>query len=144
MNTSARQILHFALAVYAGMILGFSFIATPAKFLATEVSMADLLLVGRATFGAFAWVEAAGSILLIMFAWRASQARMLTTAVVVIVAVQYLHLRPILDARVSAVAAGQPTTPSMFHHLYGVLELTKLGILLVAGWKTRVFTPLAA
>lgn len=144
MKESARRALHLAVASYAGMLFGVSFIATPAKFLATEVSRADLLLVGRATFGTFAWVEATGCILLAVLAWRASRARAMTAAVVMIVASQYLLLRPVLDARVSAIVAGQPATPSALHHVYGVLELAKLGVLSMAGWKTRSVTPPAA
>jgi hypothetical protein len=41
----------------SGMIFGVSFIATPAKFLAPSLDLAQALDVGRATFGVMKWFD---------------------------------------------------------------------------------------
>ncbi len=123
-----------ACLLYAGVLLGFSFVATPAKFMAPGVATRDLLLVGRTSFGVFAWVEAAFVLLVAVLALRCRVARVGVTLVGVLVATQHLGLRPILDARVTAVVRGASPEPSGLHRVYGVLELVKLGTLL---WIAR-------
>lgn len=53
--------LHKAIAallfVWAGVLLGISFVATPAKFLAPSLPMVQALDVGRWTFHVLAWIE---------------------------------------------------------------------------------------
>ncbi len=126
--------------LYAGILIGFSFIATPAKFLAPGVTMADLLLVGRATFDVFAWVETALALGVLTLAFTSRTRRATAVLVCAIIAAQYLVLRPILDARVSAIVGGADPTPSGLHHVYGVLELAKLGLLIRAAWPARLGT----
>lgn len=123
---------------YAGVVLGFSFVATPAKFFTPGVPMSDLLLVGRTTFGVFGWVEAALVMVALLAALQARSCRIPVTLIAAIVAVQYLGLRPTLDARVTVIAAGAEPTPSSLHHVYGVLELAKLAMLL---WVARPARP---
>lgn len=122
---------------YAGTLLGFSFIATPAKFFSPGVAMSDLLLVGRTTFGVFVWVEAALVVIVAALAYKSRAARLPVAITAAIVAAQYLALRPILDARVTAIIEGAPPEPSGLHHIYGVLELAKLGTLLWIARTTR-------
>jgi hypothetical protein len=60
MKNSQRRILHApsALALlWAGMLIGVSFLATPAKFLAPSLILPVALDVGRQTFGLFSLVE---------------------------------------------------------------------------------------
>jgi len=119
--------------LYAGALLGHSFIATPAKFLARELTTGELLLVGRATFSTFAWVEGA-MIVALLVAGRACKGALLLVAVVAAIAlIQHLWLRPILDVRVAAILAGAEETPTPRHHVYAALELVKLALLLVIG-----------
>ncbi len=118
---------------YAGTLFGFSFVATPAKFFTPDVAMSDLLLVGRTTFGVFGWVEAGLIALATAIALVHREGRGLTVFIAIILAAQYLGLRPVLDARVEAIVDGNPPEPSTLHHVYGVLELIKLGMLLWIG-----------
>lgn len=120
---------------YAGAVFGFSFIATPAKFFTPGVPMPDLLLVGRTTFGVYAWVEAAFVLLALVLAFGSRAGRVPVVCIAVFVAVQYLALRPVLDARVDAIAGGLSPEPSGLHHVYGVFEMAKLGLLL---WIARM------
>lgn len=122
---------------YAGTVFGFSFVGTPAKFLTPGVPMPELLLVGRTSFGVFFWVEVVFVVLTCWLAIRAHQGRLAVFVVAAVVALQYLGLRPLLDTRVTAIVGGDPPTPSGLHHVYGVLELVKLGVLLGIANATR-------
>lgn len=144
MSPSRVARLHATLIFYAGIVFGLSFIATPAKFLATDLTMAQLLLVGRATFGVFAWIEAAFAVTLLVMTWKAGRGLALICFIAMLIAVQYLGLRPVLDQRVTAIGAGSSSAPSLLHQFYGVLELLKLALILLAAWRTRMVTPPAA
>lgn len=119
---------------YAGVVVGFSFIATPAKFFTPGLEMSQLLLVGRTSFGVFAWAEAALALGVCLLAFQEGAGRVRAVLVGGLVAAQYLVLRPILDARVSAIVQGASPEPSNLHHVYGVLEAAKLVTLL---WLAR-------
>jgi hypothetical protein len=43
--------------IWAGLLIGVSFVATPAKFLAPSLALAQALDVGRWTFYVLAWIE---------------------------------------------------------------------------------------
>jgi hypothetical protein len=51
--------------VWAGMLIGISFLATPAKFLAPSLALPVALDVGRLTFGLFSLVEIVFAFLLL-------------------------------------------------------------------------------
>ena len=128
--------------LYTGALLGHSFIATPAKFLAADLTTAQLLLVGRATFGVFAWCELAFIVALLIGARASRRSLLLACIVAVIAGAQHLWLRPILDERVDAILAGADDAPTSRHHVYALLELAKLGLLLVmAAFPSRAAAP---
>src|SRR5665648_1182454 len=54
-------------AVWIGMLVGVSFLATPAKFLAPSLTLPVALDVGRHTFSVFNRVEWAFSVVLLLF-----------------------------------------------------------------------------
>ena len=67
-----NQVISALLFIWAGLLLGVSFIATPAKFLAPSLPMAQALDVGRWTFhvlGLIEWGFVAVVGLLILVAW---------------------------------------------------------------------------
>lgn len=127
--------------IYAGILLGFSFIATPAKFLTPGLSMSDLLLVGRTSFSVFAWVEAGLVVALAALAIHRHERLAFVGLLAAIVAGQHLLLRPILDASITAIVDGAPPAPSGLHHIYALLELAKLCALL---WVGRTHAPALA
>lgn len=134
--------------IWAGVLMGVSFIATPAKFLAPSLPLAQALDVGRWTFHVLALIEWPIAIALIaaMFAWRPRPLVPLVclVAIVAILAAQTLWLRPLLDARVLAIIAGQNVPPSQWHEVFIGLELLKLLLILIAGITLPKHAPLAA
>ncbi len=119
--------------LYAGVLLGVSFIATPAKFLAPGLRMDELLLVGRATFVVFGWVEGVFVSALLLAAFVSGRGRGAAVLVAAVVLVQHAVLRPVLDEGVTEVLAGAESSAGPLHLVYGLLELAKLVVLLGAG-----------
>lgn len=118
MNKSELTFVVLA-AAWAGLILGVSFIATPAKFLAPSIALPVALDVGRATFRISLLVEfvfglglAAAAVS--AFGW--SGRTLIALALLLAVAAQRFVLFPILDTRTGLVMAGTPLPPS-WHHL---------------------------
>lgn len=121
-------------ALWAGMLLGVSFLSTPARFSAPSLELGPALDVGRITFGIFSRVEwgfAAALMLAVAAAglprWRSVAAVLLVT----VVAIQAVWLLPVLDARAATVIAGDSLSPSSHHGIYSGLEVGKLALLLV-------------
>lgn len=123
--------------IWAGVLLGVSFIATPAKFLAPSLPLAQALDVGRWTFHVLALIEwpIAIALLAALFMCRPRPlvAIACLAAIVVILATQTLYLRPLLDGRVLAIIAGQNVPPSQWHEVFIGLELLKLLLIVAAG-----------
>lgn len=129
----AEAALALVPAIWLGLLIGVSFIATPVKFTAPSLALEPALDVGRVTFGLFSRVEwGVAAILLGMGVvarlppWRAAGVGLLVVAL----AIQALWLLPVLDTRVAAVMAGAPLPPSGHHAAYAGLEVVKAGILL--------------
>lgn len=118
--------------VWAGMVLGVSFVATPAKFLAPSLSRPVALDVGRHTFRTFGRLETALAALLGITA----PVRLLTLAPGAMVLAQALWLRPRLATRTQRVIEGgtAPASPSL-HAAYVISESAKLAALLTLGLK---------
>lgn len=142
----------FISAVWLGMIVGVSFLATPVKFQAPSLDLPVALDVGRVTFALFSSVEwVAAMVLAISVLLRAAPrlARLLAATVIAILAVESFWLLPVLDARVERVLAGQPLPHTSHHFLYATAEAAKV-VLLAAlalhalwrlGWGVRAETP---
>lgn len=116
-------------AVWAGLLAGVSFIATPVKFAAPSLELPVALDVGRVTFGLFSRIEwgAAAVLLAALLLAGLPRRRSLAAAwLVLLLALQGLWLLPALDARVALVIAGTPAPPSWHHGLYAGAELLKL------------------
>ena len=121
-------------AIWLGLLIGVSFIATPIKFSAPTLDLGPALDVGRVTFGLFSrieWGMAVLSVVAIVAAglppWRSAVVGLLG----LILAAQALWLLPALDERVAAVIAGQSLPPSWHHNAYAGLEAAKALLLLV-------------
>ena len=120
-------------AIWLGVLIGVSFIATPVKFSAPTLALGPALDVGRVTFGLFSkveWAMAAVLVATVLMArlppWRGAGVGLLVVAV----GFQALWLLPALDERVAAYIAGTPPPASWHHAAYAGLEVVKAGTLL--------------
>lgn len=123
--------------VWAGLVLGVSFVATPVKFLAPSLSLADAMEVGRVTFTALQWIECAAvlGMAALLYLDRSRGLRLVLFGVVAaVLAGEYLWLLPILDARVETILQGQDLPPSALHWGYTVIEGIKVLLLIALGW----------
>lgn len=120
-------------AVWIGLLLGVSFLATPVKFLAPSLPLAVALDVGRHTFSVFNKVEwlLALTTLLFLFGGRGRLIGLMIIVICVVVAAETLWLLPELDRRVDLIIAGQQPPASTQHNLYILLEIVKLIALIV-------------
>jgi hypothetical protein len=132
------------LFVWAGLLIGVSFVATPAKFLAPNLPLAQALDVGRWTFHVLAWIEwalVAVVALLLALTWRSGGVRIglaagLVAMAVTVLAAESLVLRSLLDARVVRIIAGESVPTSPWHNVYIALEALRLALILAAGIQT--------
>lgn len=115
-------------ALWLGSLIGVSFLATPVKFQAPHLTLPVALEVGRATFHAFARMEWAFTIALVLvhfllpnLGWR----WILIATMAALVVTQAVWLLPALDARVEAVIAGRSLASSFHHALYAGMEAAK-------------------
>src|SRR5436190_8850733 len=93
---------------WCGLLLGVSFLATPAKFLAPSLSMPVALDVGRQTFFVFnraEWVLGAATFVVWLLSMRDRTAGMLVAIACAVVLVETFWLLPLLDARVGLIIA---------------------------------------
>lgn len=120
--------------VWAGMVLGVSFLATPAKFLAPSLPLPVALDVGRQTFRVFGRVEVVLAALLGLGVVVGRPVRRLDLVPGAVVVLQGLWLRPRLNARTRQVAQGRAAPRSSWPHLaFVACEAAKLTALLVIG-----------
>jgi len=126
--------------VWIGLIIGVSFIATPAKFLAPSLSLPGALEVGRVTFGVFKWVEVVAFAGLLVFAWshlRSRTVQLCVAGIALMLIGQYVWLLPILDARVELILNGAQPPESSLHTVYILVELAKIALLILLGVAGR-------
>ncbi len=128
------------MALWAGAIIGLSFIATPVKFQAPHVTMPVALEVGRSTFGLFSNVEL-GFLIAIVIAAVFARPRRIVVAIVAVVAVLLLlerwWLLPELDARVSQILAGGAITFTSSHWIYAAFDGLKTALLITGALAGR-------
>ncbi len=128
--------------VWAGVVIGVAFLATPAKFLAPSLALPVALDVGRQTFRIYNTVELAlFALLLILGLWAQRRRRWYLGAVVAgaVVLAQTLWLIPALDLRVLALQAdAAPLPPSNLHTAYVALEALKVFWLLAMGFGALI------
>lgn len=137
--TASLPILAAACLLWAGMVLGISFLEAPVKFTAPSLTLPVGLDVGRHVFGALNRVEvgwAALTLALALFAGVPGRGPLVLLGTAwAVVAVQTLWLLPTLGARTDRIIGGESIPPSYHHVLYIGLEVAKLLALLgAAGW----------
>lgn len=122
--------------VWAGLSIGVSFLATPAKFLAPTLTLPVALEVGQQTFRVYHPVESVfAAAVILLGAGLGRRPRWAAAAAVpaLLVAAQVFWLIPALDLRVAELQAGRPVAPSSEHALYVALEGVKIVWLLILG-----------
>ncbi len=135
--TWAAVISVAAVFSWLGMVAGISLLEAPLKFRAPGITLAIGLGIGRLVFAAMGRAEA---VLLAATAacaaWvpghLAGRAALLAV-LAVILAAQYLLLRPALDRRAAVIIAGGQPSRSALHLGYIAAECAKLVLLLALG-----------
>jgi hypothetical protein len=133
----ARRALGALIMLWAGMLIGVSFLAAPAKFGAPGLSLPLALEVGRREFGALNLTELAFAVVTLALAAYARPERAIWLGLglaAAIVVLQWLWLLPVLDARAELIIQGETPEPVPWHALYIGGEVLKLLALLVTGW----------
>ncbi|HMR29387.1 MAG TPA: hypothetical protein PKA13_01325 [Geminicoccaceae bacterium] len=118
--------------LWAGIVIGVSFIATIAKFDAPSLTLPVALDVGRHTFAPLARIEWGLWLALLVAGGLAARSRARIVGIATlgaILALQALWLLPTLDARVELVLAGVTPPPSSLHLLFVGCEMVKIAIL---------------
>ena len=122
--------------VWSGMVLAISFIETPLKFRAPDVTLKIGLGIGRLIFRALNSAEVVLALVLLSAVMVENPPRnvVITGAVAVsILLVQLAIVRPRLKRRSDLVLAGADAPRSHTHYLYVGLEFVKLSALLATG-----------
>lgn len=134
-SNSALKLMPTALVfLWAGLVLGGSLVAAPAKFEAPSLTLPTALEVGRAQFF---WIGVSEGVLCVLYLgavymfgglkWR------IAILPVAIFAVQRLIILPPLDERTLQVIAGESVGESYLHVIFGVLEYAKVLTLIAVG-----------
>lgn len=135
MNTVVACVL----LVWAGVLLGVSFITTPAKFMAETLTLAVAMDVGRVTFALFnkiEWIFFAALSACTVYSFSSISSRFCLLALFAILCVQTFFLLPELSLRASIIIAGQAVPSTYLHSLYVVLEIVK--VLLLGIWGVYI------
>lgn len=139
MSAAPREIVEAVSWLWLGMVLAISFLEAPLKFRAPGVDLRTGLAIGRLVFRALNGVEAALAIVLVAgLVWGRPTGTLLVAgiAAVVLLAVQFVAVRPALSRRSDAVlsgTAGHDGPRSRAHLWYVVLEVLKVAALVVVG-----------
>jgi hypothetical protein len=136
---SARYALGALIMLWAGVLIGVSFLAAPAKFGAPGQSLPIAMEIGRREFGALNLTEIALAVVSLALAAYVRPERAIWLGLglaALIVALQWLWLLPVLDARAELIIQGGTPEPAPWHALYIGAEILKLLALLVVGWLT--------
>lgn len=132
----ARAALTVITLLWAGMVLGISFLESPVKFTAPTLTLPVGLDVGRHVFQAFNKVEIAWALAGLWLAWAGRPGRRIAlpiAAAVLFLVIQTFFLLPPLDRRTNRIIAGQRPPAAPYHLLYIALETGKLLALAGAG-----------
>jgi hypothetical protein len=125
-------------SLWAGLLVGVSFIATPAMFRAQSLTLPVALDVGRATFARWNAIEwlLLGMMALAMVFTRPSVFAVASAGVLdILFLIQSMILLPALNNRVAAIIAGKRPPPASDRLLYITIDVLKLCILAAVVWK---------
>lgn len=134
-SNTVEPLLTLVTLIWAGMVIGVSLLATPAKFAAPSLTLPVALDIGRHTFGVFTPIEIGAAAIATALAALSRRRVVLALIAVVdgVVGVQAAWLLPVLDARVEVILTGGTVADSPLHEVYIALEGAKLLVLLTVG-----------
>lgn len=124
--------------VWFGMTAGISLLEAPVKFTAPLLSRVAALDVGRVVFAALNKAELVALVVVLIMVRASGLARSLWPLVgglALIILAQSIWLLPELAERSQQIVRGVEPPPSIAHAAYAVLELAKLVLLLVLGFR---------
>lgn len=130
------QLIAIIAFLWAGMILGISFLESWAKFHAPSLTKPIGLDVGRTVFRYFHKVQTGLAFLVIVlsvFANLSFDMYLLLSGCILILCIQSIWLLPRLNERVSVIIAGNQPPSSFVHLFYGVAEIAKFILLCISG-----------
>lgn len=146
MRSHSRTFIIIAsLFIWAGLIIGISFIEAPIKFTAPGITLALGLGIGRLVFGIMNKVEIAlCAIALVAMLLNGTTKKEWTLAslLTAILLLQTLWLLPALDVRAVDIIKGGNPPASNLHFLYVALEFGKLALLFVTAYMVHKLTVL--
>ncbi len=123
--------------LWAGLLLGVSFISTPAKFMAPNLTMPVALEVGKATFHLFNKVEWGIMGLTLLAAYFDGSGILhwwLAGVLAVLMALETFWLLPVVDIRADLVIAGESVYSGKPHLFYIIADILKITTLLAGSW----------
>ena len=132
----AANALVIVTLLWAGIILGVSFLATPAKFLAPNLELGVALEVGNRTFMILQKVNLVCLALVVAFVVVMRRHLVLISVSIGLIgleALQDLWLQPSLHERTLMIIAGEVPSPSSLHEVYALIEAVKALALLAMG-----------
>lgn len=122
--------------VWCGLVLGISFIATPLKFLAPNITLELGLGIGQLVFGFLNKIEMGLALALLILLVRLKPGKMCAIVLsisIVVIFVQTFFLLPILEHRLDLILAGNPPAESYHHMVYIAVEIVKVASLVLGG-----------
>lgn len=137
LQQAAHKFLPAIYLIWAGLILGVSFIATPVKFQAPHLTMPVALEVGKATFHLFNMIEwgvIIAVVILTAISADAPKKWFIAILLLAVIVLQSFWLLPVLDIRADEVIAGGTPDPGYYHWLYIAVEILKLILTIIAAW----------
>ncbi len=129
--------------LWAGGLLGVSFVAAPAKFWAPSLTLPVALDVGRHTFQFFNKLELVAFVVLTWLVFRSTGnwvTRTITVALGILLLLQTAWLLPLLDERVILILKGDTPAESHLHLVYIGCDVSRLILLLALPWRLIPFT----
>ncbi len=115
-------------AIWLGLLIGVSFIATPVKFTALSLDLPTALDVGRVTFSLFNKVEWGALAILVVFLWLSDWpggGTLLATWLAFLIIIQSAFLLPTLNFYIETISQTAQKPPSFEHFAYGAIEIVK-------------------
>ncbi|WP_345748228.1 hypothetical protein [Streptomyces sp. ODS28] len=136
MSAGAAGVVAAAAFSWFGMVAAISFLEAPLKFGAPGVTLEIGVGIGRRVFRALNAVEvllAAVTAVAVVAGGTSAGVAVPAAAVLVLLAVQLLAVRPVLNRRSDRLLAGEEHPRSRVHFVYIALELLKIAGLVVLG-----------
>lgn len=137
-KSSPYGLINRVCLLWAGLVIGCTFIATPIKFRAPDLSLPVALEVGRLTFHAIGIAELlCAAAVLVVLVWR-RLINWLSLWAVVILAVEWIFVMPDLDRQTVALIHGGTPAGSPLHVVFAALDLAKVVLLVIVGFSRAV------